>query len=94
MESQQVLVEAPSAASAAGAEQAQEFTLPVLTAMVVGSMVGAGIFSLPRAYMRQDRSAPLSPGPLRRGACMRWRACFRRSPSASPTSTPGDPVDY
>jgi arginine:ornithine antiporter/lysine permease len=37
-------------AAAVAAEQTQKFTLPVLTAMVVGSMVGAGIFSLPRAF--------------------------------------------
>jgi len=35
--------------SAASATQ-QGFSLPVLTAMVVGSMVGAGIFSLPRTF--------------------------------------------
>src|SRR5262245_40640449 len=28
----------------------QKFSLPVLTGMVVGSMVGAGIFSLPRTF--------------------------------------------
>src|SRR5499425_2738708 len=28
----------------------QKLSLPVLTGMVVGSMVGAGIFSLPRAF--------------------------------------------
>lgn len=30
--------------------QAKKFSLPVLTAMVVGSMVGAGVFSLPRNF--------------------------------------------
>lgn len=30
--------------------QTQKFSLPTLTAMVVGSMVGAGIFSLPRTF--------------------------------------------
>ncbi len=30
--------------------QTQKFSLFALTAMVVGSMVGAGIFSLPRAF--------------------------------------------
>ena len=30
----------------------QKFSLPVLTAMVVGSMVGAGIFSLPQTFGR------------------------------------------
>jgi hypothetical protein len=49
MESQQVLVGAPAAAPAV-AEQTQKFSLFALTAMVVGSMVGAGIFSLPRAF--------------------------------------------
>src|SRR5262245_46616061 len=33
-----------------GSASAQEFSLPMLTAMVVGSMVGAGIFSLPRTF--------------------------------------------
>ena len=33
-------------------ESTQKFSLPVLTAMVVGSMVGAGIFSLPRGFGR------------------------------------------
>lgn len=28
----------------------QKMSLPMLTAMVVGSMVGAGIFSLPRTF--------------------------------------------
>jgi len=28
----------------------QKLSLPVLTAMVVGSMVGAGIYSLPRNF--------------------------------------------
>ena len=32
------------------AELTAKFTLPTLTAMVVGSMVGAGIFSLPRSF--------------------------------------------
>lgn len=32
------------------AESTAKFTLPTLTAMVVGSMVGAGIFSLPRSF--------------------------------------------
>jgi len=33
-------------------DSAQKFSLPVLTAMVVGSMVGAGIFSLPQTFGR------------------------------------------
>lgn len=33
-----------------GEQTAQKFTLPALIAMVVGSMVGAGIFSLPRTF--------------------------------------------
>ena len=33
-------------------QSAQKFSLPVLTAMVVGSMVGAGIFSLPQTFGR------------------------------------------
>ena len=31
-------------------QSAQKFPLPTLVAMVVGSMVGAGIFSLPRTF--------------------------------------------
>ena len=50
MESQQVLAGAPAAAPAAVTERAEKFSLFALTAMVVGSMVGAGIFSLPRAF--------------------------------------------
>lgn len=34
----------------APAQQAKKFSLPMLTAMVVGSMVGAGVFSLPRNF--------------------------------------------
>ena len=30
-------------------------TLPTLTAMVVGSMIGAGVFSLPRSLRSRDR---------------------------------------
>ncbi|MBV8401125.1 MAG: amino acid permease [Acetobacteraceae bacterium] len=48
MESGHVFADVP--APAVVAERTQKFTLPVLTAMVVGSMVGAGIFSLPRAF--------------------------------------------
>ena len=49
MESQRVLAGAPAAAPAVS-EQTQKFSLFALTMMVVGSMVGAGIFSLPRAF--------------------------------------------
>jgi arginine:ornithine antiporter / lysine permease len=45
------LTTAPDMAVAPSASpSAQKFSLPVLTAMVVGSMVGAGIFSLPRTF--------------------------------------------
>jgi arginine:ornithine antiporter/lysine permease len=37
-------------ATPADARSEKKFSLPVLTAMVVGSMVGAGIFSLPRTF--------------------------------------------
>jgi amino acid transporter len=50
MESQQVLADVRAAAPAAVSEQTQKFSLFALTSMVVGSMVGAGIFSLPRAF--------------------------------------------
>jgi arginine:ornithine antiporter/lysine permease len=48
MESQQVLVDVPAAAAAS--ERTEKISLFALTAMMVGSMVGAGIFSLPRAF--------------------------------------------
>src|SRR5262245_20727598 len=41
---------APTATAASASPSAQKFSLPVLTGMVVGSMVGAGIFSLPRTF--------------------------------------------
>jgi hypothetical protein len=50
MESQQVLVNVPGARPAAVSERTEKFSLFALTSMVVGSMVGAGIFSLPRAF--------------------------------------------
>jgi len=50
MEGREVLVGAPAAAAVMPSEQTQKFSLFALTTMVVGSMVGAGIFSLPRAF--------------------------------------------
>src|SRR5215472_2033558 len=50
MESQQALVGAPASPAAIPSEGTQKFSLFALTMMVVGSMVGAGIFSLPRAF--------------------------------------------
>jgi arginine:ornithine antiporter/lysine permease len=50
MESQQVLVNVPGVGPAAVSERTEKFSLFALTSMVVGSMVGAGIFSLPRAF--------------------------------------------
>jgi hypothetical protein len=50
MESQQVLVNVPAAGPAVVSERTEKFSLFALTSMVVGSMVGAGIFSLPRAF--------------------------------------------
>ena len=50
MESQQVLVGAAALTPAVTSERTEKFSLFALTAMVVGSMVGAGIFSLPRAF--------------------------------------------
>src|SRR5262249_21007982 len=41
----------------------QKMSLPTLTAMVVGSMVGAGIFSLPRTF-------GMATGPV--GALIAW----------------------
>jgi arginine:ornithine antiporter/lysine permease len=49
MESRQVLVGAPAAAPTVS-ERTEKFSLFALTMMVVGSMVGAGIWSLPRAF--------------------------------------------
>ena len=37
-------------ADAPASAAAKKLTLPILTAMVVGSMVGSGIFSLPRVF--------------------------------------------
>ena len=50
MESQQVWVGAAAPTPAVTSERTEKFSLFALTAMVVGSMVGAGIFSLPRAF--------------------------------------------
>ena len=44
MESRPVVMDAPVAAPAAASERTEKFSLFALTAMVVGSMVGAGIF--------------------------------------------------
>jgi hypothetical protein len=49
MESREVLVGAPPVAAVMPSEQTQKFSLFALTMMVVGSIVGAGIWSLPRA---------------------------------------------
>ena len=67
----------------------QKLTLFALTAMVVGGMVGAGIFSLPRTF-------GIATGPfgaiiawcIAARACTCWRASSRRWPNASPTSMP------
>lgn len=64
MESQEVLVGAPAAATAS--EWTERFSLFALTAMVVGSMVGAGIFSLPRAFAT-------ATGAVRRDHCVDHR---------------------
>jgi arginine:ornithine antiporter/lysine permease len=53
---------APAAGSTPSAQE-QKFPLPTLTAMVVGSMVGAGIFSLPRSF-------GIATGPF--GALVAW----------------------
>ena len=50
MESHQVLVNAPATAPADVSERTEKFSLFALTMMVVGSMVGAGIWSLPRPF--------------------------------------------
>jgi hypothetical protein len=50
MESTQALVDVPAATTAVAPAQTQKFSLFALTMMVVGSMVGDGIFSLPRAF--------------------------------------------
>src|SRR5499427_9748788 len=49
MESQQAVIGASATATVAS-EQTQKFSLFALTMMVVGSMVGAGIWSLPRPF--------------------------------------------
>src|SRR5215471_12136237 len=50
MESRQVLADAPAPAPAVASQRTEKFSLFALTMMVVGSMVGAGIFSLPRTF--------------------------------------------
>src|SRR6516162_6687499 len=50
MESTQALADVPVAATTVASAQTQKFSVFALTMMVVGSMVGAGIFSLPRAF--------------------------------------------
>ncbi|NGN65959.1 amino acid permease [Streptomyces sp. A7024] len=45
--------EPDTAAPAGGDSKAAKLTLPTLTAMVVGSMVGAGVFSLPRRFAEE-----------------------------------------
>ena len=50
MQSQEALVGGPATAAPAAVEQTQKFSLFALTMMVVGSMVGAGIWSLPRPF--------------------------------------------
>jgi arginine:ornithine antiporter/lysine permease len=62
MEGQQVLVGARAAAPTVS-ERTEKFSLFALTSMVVGSMVGAGIFSLPRAFAK-------ATGPF--GAIIAW----------------------
>ena len=50
--------------------QSDKLSLPALIAMVVGSMVGAGVFSLPRNFaMATGPSAPSSPGRSPAAAC-------------------------
>ena len=49
MESREGVMSAPATAAVAS-EQTQKFSLFALTAMVVGSMVGAIIFSLRRTF--------------------------------------------
>lgn len=46
-------VDAGVEARAGGAAPAAKLTLLTLTAMVVGSMVGAGVFSLPRRFAQE-----------------------------------------
>src|SRR5512146_2655167 len=69
--------------------EVRKFSLTTLTAMVVGSMVGAGVFSLPRNFA-------LATGVF--GALVAWVIAgtgmlmlafvSRRWPCASPSSTP------
>ena len=50
MENTQALADVPGAATTVASAQTQKFSLFALTMMVVGSMVGAGIWSLPRPF--------------------------------------------
>jgi len=68
--------------------QAQKFSLFALTALVVGSMIGAGIFSLPCTFASatQPLGAIIAWGIA--GAGMYTLARVRRGLSASQISTP------
>src|SRR5215469_16856767 len=52
-----------ASSSATSAGETKRFSLPTLIALVVGSMVGAGIFSLPRTF--GDATGPF-------GALIAW----------------------
>jgi len=70
MESREAVLGAPTPAAVAS-EQTQKFSLFALTMMVVGSMVGAGIFSLPRPVAT-------ATGADGRQSCRRF-FCWRRA---------------
>jgi hypothetical protein len=78
MESREAVMGAPGTAAVAS-ERTQKFSLFALTMMVVGSMVGAGIFSLPRAFGTATGAfGRSSHGRSRLAACTRLRGCSRR----------------
>jgi hypothetical protein len=56
MESRGAVVNGPVPVTPVASEQTQKFSLFALTMMVVGSMVGAGIWSLPRTVGADSRA--------------------------------------
>ena len=62
----------------------QKLPLFTLTAMVVGSMVGSGIFSLPSTFGNARRPSVLRTGGRATAACRCFRACFPLVMSSEP----------
>src|SRR6516162_2191274 len=89
MESREVLVGAPAAAAVVASAQTQKFSLFALTMMVVGSMVGAGIWSLPRTFgTATGVFGALIAWLIAAGGMYTLARVLQRSRSVSLTSTP------